>query len=122
MDEFMKKLALTGDKALDLINRGLDKLPDGMEQMLQALEYKYRILGILGLLGGFLLVLFLIVCWVLMACRKNKKEDWSGMVMFCSLGAFVPIGMTLFNVNVWMMAINPRAYVLSHIGEALLKL
>lgn len=121
MEELLKKLSETGIKTLDLVNQGLDKLPDGIGALWEAAVFRTRITGILFLVGSCIgLIAVFLFCYFV-----KKHWEWiarkylepfvliiGGFLMFI-VGAMSVIN--LLNPSHWLMAIVPEQYILSEI-------
>ena len=51
MEKLIEKLNSTGIKFLDLVDKGLDKLPDGINALWEAAVIRVQFTGILSLVG-----------------------------------------------------------------------
>lgn len=125
MKEFLEKLSQTGIKVLDLMDRGIDKLPDGLQMAWEALVLRMQVAGILALVGSFIGVSICSFVVYRFYIAVKREDDWMDVDPFwflvgCSAacGAFgISVGV-LFNPDYWMMAIYPDEYLVS---EMLLK-
>ena len=122
MKEFLEKLSQTGIKVLDLVDKGIDKLPDGLQFAWNALVFRVQISGIAALVGSFVTVC---ICTFLLYKIIKKSKAYRD-VMFdgfhlCVGGAILAVisifssVFILFNPVYWMMAIAPDKYILSEI-------
>ena len=66
MEKLIEKLNSTGIKFLDLVDKGLDKLPDGINALWEAAVIRVQFTGILSLVGSCigLIVIFLFCYFV----------------------------------------------------------
>ena len=120
MKEFLEKLSQTGIKVLDLVDKGIDKLPDGLQMAWEALVLRMQVAGIMALVGSFIGVSICLFVVYRFYITIKKEDDWSDVNPFwflvgCSAACGV-VGISanvLFNPDYWMMAIYPDKYLIS---------
>ena len=121
MEKLIEKLNSTGIKFLDLIDKGLDKLPDGIYALWEAAVIRVRFTGVLSLVGSCigLIVIFLFCYFVKKHWEWIVRKDLESSVSI--LGSFLMfvIGavsvINLLNTSNWLMAIAPEQYILSEL-------
>lgn len=121
MEKLIEKLNSTGIKFLDLVDKGLDKLPDGINALWEAAVIRVQFTGILSLVGSCigLIVIFLFCYFVKKHWEWIVRKDLEPFVSI--LGSLLMFGVcavsviNLLNTNNWLMAIAPEQYILSEL-------
>ena len=121
MEKLIEKLNSTGIKFLDLVDKGLDKLPDGINALWEAAVIRVQFTGILSLVGSCigLIVIFLFCYFVKKHWEWIVRKDLDPSVSI--LGSLLMFGIcavsviNLLNTNNWLMAIAPEQYILSEL-------
>lgn len=126
MKELIEKLNHTGIKFLDLVDKGLDKLPDGIGSLWEAAVTRARVTGVVSLsLAGIALIIGIVfVCITIHAIGKqvncSLEEEFRYFVraLICGLSSiFLVIGgaITIIRIDLWFMAFYPEQYILSEL-------
>ena len=120
MEEFLKKLSETGIKVLDLVEKGVDKLPDGLGAAWDALVTRAQITGIVALIAasvGTVVCLWIIYTYV-KALKKAgntvNTDPFHLIAAMCAAGGACGLSAgILFQPKFWFMAVAPEQYILS---------
>lgn len=126
MKELIEKLNHTGIKFLDLVDKGLDKLPDGIGALWEAAVIRARVTGVVSLsLAGIALTIGIVfVCIAVHAIGKQgncshaeELRYFARAVCYGVLSVFLVIGgaVNITRIDLWFMAFYPEQYILSEL-------
>lgn len=121
MKELIEKLNHTGIKFLDLVDKGLDKLPDGIGALWEAAVLRAQITGVVSLIAASIGI---IGCgWLVYTYVESYKKVgditetcpfYFILVLFAAAGV-IGCASCLFQPKFWFMAFYPEQYILSEL-------
>ena len=121
MEKLIEKFNSTGIKFLDLVDKGLDKLPDGIGALWEAVVLRAQITGVVSLIAASIGIIVCVwICYTYVEAYRKAGDIIETCPFHFILFLFAAAGViggvaVLFQPKFWIMAIAPEQYILSEL-------